>query len=87
VPGTLLEVSAEHPREALAAARRAPQATAAHLYGDTVRVLWTPGAELEGLSRFLAGEGVPATVRPIPVDMETAFAFLAEVDQSTGARP
>ncbi|MBK8459158.1 MAG: ABC transporter ATP-binding protein [Micropruina sp.] len=84
VPGTLLEVAAENPREALAVVRRAPQATSVHLYGDLVRVLWASGADVKELDRWLSGQGLTATVRPIVVDMETAFAFLADVGVGGG---
>lgn len=84
VPGRLFEVRAPDPRAALAAlqslaaTRALPGLLAVHLYGDIVRVLLEtddPGA----ISSTLATAGIVADVRPSAVDMETAFAFLAEL--------
>ena len=54
--------------------------TSAHLYGDVVRVLSAPGGPgADELLGDLRTASVPAAqVRPADVDMEAAFAFLAE---------
>jgi ABC-2 type transport system ATP-binding protein len=80
VPGTLFEVAANNPRGALAVLCGAHGVTSAHLYGDVVRVLSAPGGPgADQLLGELRAAGVPATeVRPADVDMEAAFAFLAE---------
>ncbi|PFG16024.1 ABC-2 type transport system ATP-binding protein [Propionicimonas paludicola] len=91
VPGRLLEVIAADPRAALAALRTLPEAASPHLFGDVVRVLWQqPDDPAALLIPALARAGVPgATVRPAAMDMESAFAFLAESSahssQSAGA--
>ena len=80
VPGTLFELSAPDPRAALAALCDARGVTSAHLYGDVVRVLAAPGGpDADVLLGTVRGAGVVASdVRPVSVDMEAAFAFLAE---------
>lgn len=84
VPGTLLEVAAAEPRRALAALESMPGVASAHLYGEVVRALWAEAAENPALAaQRLLGElrrgGVSVSaVRPARIDMETAFAFLAE---------
>ncbi|MGC4153639.1 MAG: ABC transporter ATP-binding protein [Propionicimonas sp.] len=81
VPGTLLEITASDPRAALAAVRDLPSVTQAHLLGNAVRVLVeaAPGASTEpGVARALREAAVDATVRPIEMDMESVFAYLAE---------
>lgn len=78
VPGRLFEVQAGDPRAALAALQSMPGLLAVHLYGDIVRVLLEtddPGS----VASALEAAGVRAEVRPSAVDMETAFAFLAEL--------
>ncbi len=54
--------------------------TSAHLYGDVVRVLSAPGGP--GADSLLDGAraaGVAVSeARPADVDMEAAFAYLAE---------
>ena len=82
VPGTLHQVLAADPRGALAAVERAPGTVAAHLFGDEVRVLWRAGDGQDGaaaLRAIVAGAGIPVQgVRAVPVDLESAFAFLME---------
>jgi len=80
VPGTLFELTAPDPRAALAALSDAPGVTSAHLYGDVVRVLSAPhGPDADALLGTVRAAGVAASeVRPAHVDMEAAFAFLAE---------
>ncbi|NTW28256.1 MAG: ABC transporter ATP-binding protein [Coriobacteriia bacterium] len=80
VPGTLFEVAAPEPRAALAAVAGEPHVASAHLYGEVVRVLWAGGTEgAEELRGTLRAADVTVTgVQPVRVDMEAAFAFLAE---------
>jgi ABC-2 type transport system ATP-binding protein len=80
IPGTLYEVASPLPRAALAAIGGISGATSTHLFGDVVRVLWREGpAGEQQLRGRLAAAGVPAVdVRSVPVDLESAFAFLAE---------
>jgi ABC-2 type transport system ATP-binding protein len=81
VPGTLVEVVCPDPRAAVAALADLPEAGSPHVLGDVVRVLWRgPAADAEGaLAAHLAAAGMPsAQVRAARVDMETAFAVLAE---------
>ena len=78
LPGRLFEVRAPEPRATLAASRNLPGVLAAHLYGDIVRVLFDADdvATVEGA---LAEAGIDGAVRAAAVDMETAFAVLAEL--------
>ncbi|MGB8021276.1 MAG: ABC transporter ATP-binding protein [Candidatus Nanopelagicales bacterium] len=80
IPGTLFEISSTDLRAALAAVGDAPGVTSSHLFGDVVRVLWQGGVEGGGeLRARLAEAAVPvADVRAAPVDLESAFTFLAE---------
>ena len=58
--------------------RGLPGLLAVHLYGDIVRVL-TKADDPEPIRAWLAAAGITAEVTPVAVDMETAFAFLAEL--------
>ncbi len=78
VPGTLFEVMAEDPRAAMAALEGRPGVASTHLLGDTVRVLLVEGATVS-LDRALAEAEVTAVVRPIAMDMESVFAYLADL--------
>ena len=80
VPGRLIEVLADDPRAALAALRGLPEAASPHLFGDVVRVLWqVPDDPAPVIVDFLTAAGIAgATVRGTDMDMESAFAFLAE---------
>lgn len=84
IPGTLLEIVSPEPRRALEALGSLPAVASAHLYGDVVRALWRAEAESEAeaaglLLEELQRAGIPVeAVRPARVDMETAFAYLAE---------
>lgn len=78
VPGTLFEVMAEDPRAAMAALEGRPGVASTHLLGDTVRVLLVEGATVS-LDRALADAEVTAVVRPIAMDMESVFAYLADL--------
>jgi ABC-2 type transport system ATP-binding protein len=83
VPGTLFELTTAEPRVVLAAVAGMPGVRSAHLYGEVVRVLWTgAGRGPEELSLRLIGKGVSVpAIRPARVDMEAAFAFLAEPER------
>jgi ABC-2 type transport system ATP-binding protein len=87
VPGRLLEVIAADPRAALAALREVPQVSSPHLFGDVVRVLWQhPQDPAVVISDALARAGVAEIqVRSAEMDMESAFAFLAESAASSAA--
>jgi ABC-2 type transport system ATP-binding protein len=83
VPGTLFELTTAEPRVVLAAVAGIPGVRSAHLYGEVVRVLWTgDGRAPEELTLRLIGMGVSVpAIRPARVDMEAAFAFLAEPER------
>ena len=84
VPGRLAEVRAQDPRAALAALAGARGVLGTHLFGDVVRVRYTPS--LTGPAKLrtaLARAGVDATATSAAMDMETAFAAIAE----DGGRP
>ena len=87
VPGRLFEILAADPRAALAALRGLPEAASPHLFGDVVRVLWQRSDDPAGMIvPALAAAGVgDAQVRPAEMDMESAFAFLAESATQAGA--
>ena len=80
VPGRLIEITSADPRAALAAVADLPGAASAHLLGDVVRVLWSdvdePTATLA--DALAAARVAPAAVRPVAMDMESVFAFLAD---------
>lgn len=80
VPGRLVEVLSPAPRQALAALAQVAGARSVHLLGDVVRVLWDGAADPEAvLRKALADAGLSsAKIRGVAVDMESAFAFLAE---------
>ncbi len=85
LPGRLFELRAAEPRAALAAVRVLPGVLAAHLYGDIVRVLFDAD-DVAAVEAALAGEGIDGAVRAAAVDMETAFAVLAELAREEVAR-
>lgn len=80
VPGTLFEVAVADPRAVLNILLGIRGVSSAHVYGDVVRVLAAPsGPDAAGLEDHLHRVGIcAAEVRPVDVDMEAAFAFLAE---------
>jgi ABC-2 type transport system ATP-binding protein len=84
VPGTVLEVSAPAPRDALAACDGLPGVLSAHLLGDRVRLLVADGTPPDALASGLLAKGVGASVNVIEPDMEAAFAYLAEVGEAVG---
>ncbi|MFT4297201.1 MAG: ABC transporter ATP-binding protein [Micropruina sp.] len=85
VPGRLFELRAAVPRAALAASETVPGVLAAHLYGDVVRLLFEVDDPAQVQAR-LAAAGIDGAVRPAAVDMETAFAFLAELGRERASR-
>ena len=85
LPGRLFELRAAEPRAALAAVRGLPGVLAAHLYGDIVRVLFDAD-DVAAVEAALAGDGIDGAVRAAAVDMETAFAVLAELAREEVAR-
>ena len=84
MPGRLFEVRAADPRAALAALHTLAAThalrglLAVHLYGDIVRVLIETD-DAGSITSALEAAGIGADVQPSAVDMETAFAFLAEL--------
>jgi len=80
VPGDLFEVSSPDPRAALAALAGTPGIVSAHLLGEVVRVLSAPdGPDDAEMAAVLRAAGIAdARVARARVDMEAAFAFLAE---------
>lgn len=87
VPGTLVEVFSADPRAALAVLCSLPGVSSAHLYGEVVRVLLMPDGPGDAQIRAsLAEKHIPVeSVRVVRVDMEAAFAYLAE--QASSPRP
>ncbi|MFT3833180.1 MAG: ABC transporter ATP-binding protein [Micropruina sp.] len=84
LPGRLFELRTAEPRAALATIQRLPGVLAAHLYGDLVRLLFDGDAA--AAEAALAAAGVTGDVRAAAVDMETAFAVLAELSREEAAR-
>lgn len=92
VPGTLLEVGGAAdltPRQILEAvtATRDARLLSAHLHGDVVRVLWDAGPSdaPREVATALDEAGLrQVRVTPIRIDMEAAFAVLAERDDEPG---
>ena len=80
VPGSLYEFRTARPREALAVVGTVHGVLATHLYGDVVRLLFDT-SDVARVERALADAGLAGTVRPTAVDMETAFAVLAELNR------
>ena len=80
VPGVLFEVAAPDPRAALAVLTDADGVISAHLYGDVVRVLSaSEGPDAAALLGQVRAAGLTVTdARPTEIDMEAAFAYLAE---------
>lgn len=82
LPGVLLEIAAERPREVLATLAPDPHVMSAHLLADRVRVLWSgsaqdPGEAVTTVREELAAHGLTSSVTAIRPDMEAAFAYLA----------
>ena len=79
VPGTLVEVLAPDPRAALRVLDGVPGVLSAHVFGDVVRVLCTPDlTSATALRDRLAQAGIQASATPATIDMETAFAAIAD---------
>ncbi len=81
VPGSLFEVSAPDPRAVLADLEGSEGIASAHLLGEYVRVLSMPnGPDAAEMTARLNAAGIAeADIRPVRVDMEAAFAYLAEL--------
>ncbi len=84
VPGTLFEIATSDPRRALMELGGLPGIASAHLQGELVRVLaQLDGPDAAALEAALQGSNLAgSSVRTAVIDMEAAFAFLAE----TGTR-
>lgn len=80
VPGTLYEVASPDPRATLRVLESCEGAASAHLFGDVVRALVAPdGPDATELTRIAAAQGVTLdAIREVRVDMEAAYAYLAE---------
>ncbi len=87
VPGTLFEVLSPTPREALRVASTLPGLASAHLYGEVVRILSTQTPTAQEVAAFLTDRGIAVdSARVARVDMEAAFAFLAEQNAPAAAQ-
>jgi ABC-2 type transport system ATP-binding protein len=86
LPGTLFEVVAPAQRGAMAALRHTPGVGSVSVYGESLRVLSAPGGpDAAGLRSVLENAGVEVVrIVPARVDMEAAFAFLAEETAEPG---
>jgi len=80
VPGHLFEIRSAAPRVTLEAVTGMPGVLAVHLFGDIVRLL-LESDDPQPVVTALTRAQVAAEVLPCPVDMETAFAFLAELSR------
>ena len=81
VPGRLLEVLSPEQNRAIDVLRRVPGVRGATPFGEVVRVLIAEDAPIaeDDLREALAGAGVSVTrIAPARIDMEAAFAYLAE---------
>lgn len=76
VPGVLFEVVGPEPRALLARAANHPDVATSHLLGAAARIVWTAAPQAFAPAFDLD----PDTVTAIPVDMETAFAVIAELE-------
>jgi len=80
VPGTLVEIVADPQRDAVAALAAMAGVRSANVLGEAVRALVAPGGPApEQLRAQLEAAGLSVErVRTVPMDMEAAFAYLAE---------
>ena len=79
VAGRVVEVTVPEPLAALRAARGAPGARQATLYGARLHVLLEEGADEKALAAHLAGAGhVASAIAPVALPMEDVFAALVE---------
>jgi len=81
LPGTLFEIAAPRQREVMAALRTTPGIGSVSVYGELVRALSSPGGpDAEGLRSGLMARGLLIReVRQARVDMDSAFAYLAQI--------
>lgn len=84
LPGTLLEVAVDRPRDLLADVAARPETANCHLLGDLVRVLWT-GPDAEAALRAIAQSYGDARVYVIAPDLEAVFSYLAAQRDAVGA--
>ncbi len=75
LPGTLLEIVCDRPRDVLVALETRADVASAHLLGDAVRCLWVGDDPVGTATRLLAPLGGQA--HAVPADMEAVFAYLA----------
>jgi ABC-2 type transport system ATP-binding protein len=80
LPGTLYEIRAAEQRAAMTVLRGVSGIRSVSVHGDFLRALSAPGGPTESeIGAALTSAGMPgARVAPARVDMEAAFAFLAE---------
>ncbi|MDR3070408.1 MAG: ABC transporter ATP-binding protein [Propionibacteriaceae bacterium] len=79
VGGVLIEVTSENPRLTLQALEGSHSFTSTHLFGDAVRVLVPQErAGARRIQEVLLGSQLSYQLETIPMDMESAFAALAE---------
>jgi ABC-2 type transport system ATP-binding protein len=80
LPGTLYEITAEQQRAAMTVLRGVAGIRSVSIHGDSLRALSAPdGPDESQIDAALASAGLPgARIAPARVDMEAAFAFLAE---------
>lgn len=90
MPGVMLEVTAQPPRQALAALRRALPQARPYLFGERLHVHLGPGeAGADALRAQLAQAGIAATdVRPVRASLEDVFVTrLAQSAPAIAAAP
>lgn len=80
VPGHLVEITMPNPRQAIPVMANSANVESVHLFGDLLRVLWNgPQDSVLAVQELLdAAHLSSAQVTETAVDMETAFAYLAE---------
>jgi ABC-2 type transport system ATP-binding protein len=87
LPGTLYEIVSPQQRDAMIVLRDLPGVRSVSVHGDALRVLAMPGGpDAQALEGALEGAGLTVTrTARARVDMEAAFAFLAEEPQAASA--
>jgi ABC-2 type transport system ATP-binding protein len=86
LPGVLYEIMAPQQRAAMTLLRGLVGIRSVSVHGDALRALSVPGGPAEAdLAAALDAAGLTATrIAPARVDMEAAFAFLAEGEAASG---
>ncbi len=89
LPGGFWEIVTDRQREAMAVLRMTSGVRSVSVYGERLRVLSEPGGpDGESIAATLGGAGLPVvSVAPAKVDMEAAFAYLAEETSASGSAP